>query len=61
MIRSVLRLIIMLNLSEEIMTIPENVPQSVPILDEDYDDFLEWTEEDEEAFLKIMADEKEEK
>jgi len=52
----------MLNLSEEIMTIPENVPQSVPILDEDYDDFLEWTEEEEEAFLKIMSDdEKDEK
>lgn len=36
---------------------PKNVPQSVPIPDEStFDEFLEWTVEEEEAFLKILND-----
>lgn len=30
------------------------VPDEVPILDEDYDEFIEWTSEEEEAFVDIM-------
>jgi len=36
------------------------VPDTDPVPDEDYDDYLEWTEEEEEAFLKILTDSDEE-
>jgi len=33
---------------------PKNVPPPVPIPEEDFDDYLEWTPEEEEAFLSIL-------
>jgi hypothetical protein len=33
---------------------PGNVPDEVPIPDEDFDEYLEWTPEEEEEFLKIV-------
>jgi hypothetical protein len=35
---------------------PKNVPDSVPIPDGDFEEFLEWTAEEEEEFLKILND-----
>jgi len=35
---------------------PEGVPPPVPVPDEDFDEYLEWTVEEEEAFLKILED-----
>ena len=36
------------------MNIPKNVPQPVPIPDEEIEDMLEWTIEEEEEFLRIL-------
>lgn len=38
---------------------PVGAPDPDPILDNDYDDYLEWTAEEEEAFLKILDEDKE--
>ena len=38
---------------------PPGVPKEEPILDENYDDYLEWTAEEEEAFLKILNEDNE--
>lgn len=38
------------------MNKPKNVPPPVPIPDEDFDEFLEWTAEEEEEFLKVLDD-----
>jgi len=35
--------------------IPKNANQDIPDLEEDYDNILEWTPEEEEAFLDIVS------
>jgi hypothetical protein len=42
------------------MNTPKNIPPSDIPDDEDYTDFLEWTAEEEEAFLKILDEQKDE-
>jgi hypothetical protein len=34
--------------------VPPGVPKPVPIPEEDFDEFLEWTTEEEEEFLKVL-------
>jgi hypothetical protein len=36
------------------MPTPKNLPPKDDRPEDDYDDYLEWTEEEEEAFLKIL-------
>jgi hypothetical protein len=33
---------------------PKNVPDPVPIPENDFDEFLEWTQEEEEEFMRIL-------
>lgn len=35
--------------------IPKNAPKPVPIPDQDYDDFLEWTSAEEDEFMRTVA------
>ncbi len=35
---------------------PHGVPDEVPIPDDDFNEFLEWTPDEEEAFLQIIKD-----
>lgn len=38
---------------------PPGVPNEEPILEGNFDDYLEWTAEEEEAFLKILNEDEE--
>lgn len=40
----------------KIMNIPKNVPPPVPIPDDDYNEYLEWTPEEEEEFIRMLDD-----
>lgn len=40
--------------------IDPEVPPDVPNIDDDFTDIIEWTEEEEEAFLNILTKNKEE-
>lgn len=45
---------------EQSLDKPKGVPDPVEIPeDENFDDYLEWTAEEEEAFLKILNEDKE--
>lgn len=36
--------------------IPKGVPPPVDILGDDYTDFIEWSSEDEDEFLRVLGD-----
>jgi hypothetical protein len=36
--------------------VPPGVPKPVPVPEVGFEEFLEWTQEEEEAFLKILED-----
>lgn len=40
----------------KVMNIPKNVPPPVPIPDEDYNEYLEWTPQEEEEFIRMLDD-----
>lgn len=39
-------------------TLPQDESKFIPILDENYDDYLEWTSDEESEFLKILEKDK---
>jgi hypothetical protein len=47
------------NKQNETVDRPKGVPPPVDIPEDNYDDYLEWTSEEEEAFLKILNEDKE--